>query len=404
MFFAGLLPDSHSFAVTYQCKNCLLTRRIVSSMDASVIAQRQLRLTNKLKESGFDTLVLTPGPLLHYLTGLNLGGMERPIAAMFSVGTEPVFVLPQLEKEQLSSVKFQFECFEYGENPVEWQFSFDQAAAYCGVFDKKIGIESRQMRVFVLRHLQESAWTTKFLDATHVIDDFRSIKEPFEIDAIAKAVEVAEAALQNTLQKVQPGMTEQEIASILYRSLLDAGSSNAIPFQPIVASGPNSANPHATPSTRKIQNGDILLVDWGANVNGYCSDLTRVFAVGKVDKELTNIADVVHRANTAARTAAGPGVLASDVDKAARSVISDSGFANYFTHRTGHGFGLDVHEYPYIRNDADVELKPGMTFTIEPGIYLPGRGGVRIEDDVCITEDGCVSISTMERSLVPLGE
>lgn len=372
-------------------------------MDASVIAQRQIRLVKTLKESGFETLVITPGPLMTYLTGLNLGGMERPIVAMFSVGTEPVFVLPQLEKEQLSSVKFEYECFEYGENPVEWQFSFDQAAAYCGVFDKKIGIESQQMRVFVLRHLQESAWTTKFLDATHVIDSFRSIKEPFEIESIRKAVDVAENALRKTIGSFKTGMTEQEVAGELFVNLLQNGSSSAIPFQPIVASGPNSANPHAVPSDRKINEGDLLLIDWGANVDGYCSDLTRVFAVGKVDKELINIADVVHRANTAARSVAGPGVLASEVDKAARTVISDSGFARYFTHRTGHGFGLAVHEFPYIRSDADVELKPGMTFTIEPGIYLPGRGGVRIEDDVYITDDGCESLSSAERSLVPVG-
>ena len=372
-------------------------------MDAGVIARRQQELAQRLKNSGFETLVVTPGPLLHYLTGLNLGAMERPIAVFFSVGTEPVFVLPQLEKEQLASLSFEYECFEYGENPVEWQFSFDQAAAYCSVFDKKIGIEAGQMRVFVLRHLQESAWTTKFLDATHVIDDLRSVKTDSEIDSMRAAVLAAEKALAETVKSVTIGQTEKEIASRLFVNLLKYGSSTQLPFQPIVAGGPNSANPHATPSDRLLQKGDVLLVDWGASVNGYFSDLTRVFSIGEPDKEMSNVADVVRRANEAATNVAGPGVLASDVDKAARAVISDSGFAQYFTHRTGHGIGLAVHEYPYIRNDADVELKPGMTFTIEPGIYLPGRGGVRIEDDVVITEGGCESLSTMDRSFTTIG-
>jgi Xaa-Pro dipeptidase len=143
----------------------------------------------------------------------------------------------------------------------------------------------------------------------------------------------------------------------------------------------------------------LLIIDWGANVGGYFSDLTRTFAVGEPDAEMKKIAQIVEQANTAAREIAAPGVAAQDVDLAARRVIESAGYGQYFIHRTGHGLGLDVHEGPYIRSGNSDILKPGMTFTIEPGIYLPGRGGVRIEDNVVITDQGLQSLSNFPREL-----
>ena len=370
----------------------------------SVFNKRQERLETAMKREGYDSIVLTPGPLLHYLTGLSLGISERPIVAFFSTSVEPVFVLPTLEKEQLTSLPFRYECFNYGENPSEWQFSFDQAAAYCSIFDRSIGIEPQAMRVFVLNHLRESAWTTKFSDAKAVLEEFRSRKDDDELSKMRKAVKIAEDALRQTIRDTEAGQTEIEIASRLFSNLLTHGSAGPLPFSPIVAGGPNSANPHATPGQRKIQNGDILLVDWGASNENYCSDLTRVFSVGEPEAEMKKVAEVVLKANEAALKRAAPGVAVSAIDIAARSVIEDAGYGEYFTHRTGHGLGLAVHEPPYIRSSADTILEPGMTFTIEPGIYLSGKGGVRIEDDILVTESGAESLSTMERRLTNIGE
>ena len=173
---------------------------------------------------------------------------------------------------------------------------------------------------------------------------------------------------------------------------------------PIIASGPNSANPHATPTDRRLAKGDMLVIDWGANVGGYFSDLTRTFSIGGPEAEMAKIAQIVLEANESARMEAGPGVPAQDVDRAARRVIDQAGYGEYFTHRTGHGLGMEGHEEPYIREGIHAPLKPGMTFTIEPGIYLPGRGGVRIEDDVVITENGLHSFSDMPRALRVLGD
>jgi Xaa-Pro dipeptidase len=180
------------------------------------------------------------------------------------------------------------------------------------------------------------------------------------------------------------------------------GSDSEMPFSPIVATAPNSANPHAFPGDRQLAPGDILILDWGASVHGYLSDLTRTYAIEDVDPELENISSIVAQANAAAREFAAPGVTAGEVDRAARRVIESAGYGDYFIHRTGHGLGLESHEEPYISAGNSMELEPGMTFTIEPGIYLPGRGGVRIEDDVVITNEGSESLSDLPRDLARL--
>ena len=198
-------------------------------------------------------------------------------------------------------------------------------------------------------------------------------------------------------------MTEKELASELVVQLLRHGSDSEMPFAPIVSGGPNSANPHASPTDRKLQIGDLLVVDWGATYEGYISDLTRTFAVGEVDVEYRKIHHVVQEANAAGRAAAKPGVPCADVDKAARGVIEKAGYAMYFTHRTGHGIGMEGHEEPYMRGDNMQLLEPGMAFTVEPGIYWPGRNGVRIEDNVVITETGADVLSDMPREICVVG-
>ena len=172
-----------------------------------------------------------------------------------------------------------------------------------------------------------------------------------------------------------------------------------MPFAPIVSGGPNGANPHASPSERKFQAGDLLVVDWGAAYRGYISDLTRTFAVGEVEAEFQKIHKIVQEANAAGRAAGKPGVPCAAVDKAAREVIEKSGYGPYFTHRTGHGIGMEGHEEPYMRSDNMQILEPGMAYTVEPGIYLPGRNGVRIEDDMVVTATGAESLSDMEREI-----
>jgi Xaa-Pro dipeptidase len=232
-----------------------------------------------------------------------------------------------------------------------------------------------------------------------VISALRLVKDEVEVKSIRHAVEVAERALQATLSLFLVGMTERELAAELVMQLLRAGSESEFPFSPIVASGPNSAIPHATPTDRAIQAGDLLIMDWGAKIDGYVSDITRTFAIGDIDPEFAQIYRIVTQANAAGRDAIRPEITCGEIDHAAREIIEAAKFGDYFLHRTGHGIGMEGHEPPYIQAGSDQRLIPGMTFTVEPGIYLPDRGGVRIEDDMLVTEDGGVSLTTYPREL-----
>jgi Xaa-Pro dipeptidase len=185
---------------------------------------------------------------------------------------------------------------------------------------------------------------------------------------------------------------------------LKAGSEPELPFNPIIAFGPQAANPHAVPSDYALQQGDVVLIDWGANHQGYFSDLTRTFTYGAPSDEVRTIARLVGEANQAGRDACKPKVPIGTVDAATRAVITQGGYGAQFVHRTGHGLGLEVHEAPWVRDDNEQLMEPGMTFTVEPGIYINGVAGVRIEDDVVITPDGHRSLSTLPREVIDLSQ
>jgi Xaa-Pro dipeptidase len=310
-------------------------------------------------------------------------------------------VLPDFEKAK-TAVMPELRVVTYGEDPGLWQDSFNQAAKLLGSL-KRIGVEGLRLRVMELDYLKGAFPSAKFEQAESLIGQLRMRKDEAEIDAMQKAVHVAEAALEATVAQVKIGMTEREISGMLIQNLYTHGCDPELPFLPIIAAGANSANPHATVSDRKVQKGDLLLFDWGANVGGYFSDLTRTFAVGEISEEFKRIYEVVKLANQAGREAGKPGALCSAVDEGARDAIEDSGYGQYFTHRTGHGLGLEPHEEPYMRAGNSMKLEPGMTFTVEPGIYLDGRGGVRIEDNVVITANGARTLSSFPRDLRVIG-
>jgi Xaa-Pro dipeptidase len=364
---------------------------------------RLKKLNQLLQSSNLHALALNPSPSLVYLTGLHFHLMERPVVAFFKADEVPVLVLPELEMLKVEGLPFKLRVFPYGENPAEWETVFQEAGQSLGLQGSRIGVEPLHMRILEFCKVISIVGEMECPDATDMVGHMRVCKDAEEISAMRKAVRVAQQALEATLPAIQVGTTEKEIAAELVVQLLRHGSQAELPFAPIVSSGPNSANPHASPSDRKLCPGDLLLVDWGAAVDGYISDLTRTFAVGKVDEEYLKIHKVVLEANQAGRAAAMPGVPCADVDSAARRVIENAGYGMFFTHRTGHGIGLEPHEDPYMRGDNMQLLEPGMTFTVEPGIYLPGRNGVRIEDNVLITRDGMDCLSDMPRELQVLG-
>lgn len=361
------------------------------------------RLSASLHASGLDAVILNPGPTLTHLTGLRFHLMERPVVLLFAKDQDPAIVLPELELQKVASLPYKLQVFPYPENPSEWDDAFRRAAEILNLDGKRIGVDPRQLRLLEFRYVKAGAPEADYPDASDVLSSLRLKKEKAEVEAMRRAVQIAQTALEATVPWIKMGMTEKELSSELVVQLLKQGSDSEMPFAPIVSGGPNSANPHASPTERKLQNGDLLVIDWGAAYDGYISDLTRTFAVGKVDAEYEKIHKIVQEANAAGRAAAKPGVPCADVDKATRDVIEKSGYGVYFTHRTGHGIGMEGHEEPYMRGDNMQLLEPGMAFTVEPGIYLPNRNGVRIEDNVVITEDGADVLSDMAREIRVVG-
>ena len=368
-----------------------------------MFAARMNHLIESMSHLQIDVVALNPGPSMFYLTGLPFHLMERPTILLLCAGETPVLVYPQLEAAKLANPPFPIRQVTYGDNPALWSQAFEQAAALIGLDGKNIGVEPTQMRFLELRYLESAARGARFVSAESALAGQRMAKDANEVASMREAVVIAQEALKATLPLLKIGTSEKAIASELVANLLRLGSEPHLPFFPIVSSGPNSANPHASPSDRTLQNGDLLVIDWGAACRGYFSDLTRTFAVGAVEDEFARIANLVMQANIAGRTAARPGIPAGEVDRAARQVIRDGGYAERFTHRTGHGLGMEEHENPYIFAENDLLLAPGMTFTVEPGIYLTGRGGVRIEDNVVITADGAETLSDLPRELIRVG-
>ncbi len=361
------------------------------------------KLNASLSTSDLDAVILNPGPTLTYLSGLHFHLMERPVVLLFAKDQNPAIVLPELELQKVASLPYKLQVFSYPENPSEWDGAFRKAVQALGLDGKRIGVEPRQLRLLEFRHVKNGAPEAEYPDASEVLSGLRLRKDKAEVDAMRRAVKIAQDALEATIPLIRIGMTEKELSSELVVQLLKHGSDSEMPFAPIVSGGPNSANPHASPSERKLQTGDLLVVDWGAAHDGYVSDLTRTFAVGEVEAEYMKIHKIVQDANAAGRAAAKPGVPCANVDKAARDVIEKSGYGKFFTHRTGHGIGMESHEEPYMRGDNMQLLEPGMAFTVEPGIYLPDRNGVRIEDNVVITESGADVLSDMPREMRVVG-
>jgi Xaa-Pro aminopeptidase len=367
------------------------------------MTSRLEKLYTELNKGGFDAVALNPGPTLTYLTGLHFHLMERPVVMLFTSGKMPALILPELELQKVKQIAYPVQAFPYGENPLEWDEAFKKAVKSLGLNGKQIGVEPRAMRLLEFRHIKAGAPEADYPDASTALAALRICKDANEISCMRVAVKIAQDSLEATLPSIIFGMTEKELANELVAQLLKHGSEPEMPFSPIVSGGPNSANPHASPSDRKLQAGDLLVVDWGATYEGYISDLTRTFAVGQVAKEYQKIHKIVQEANAAGRAAGKPGIPCAEVDKAARKVIEDAGYGVYFTHRTGHGIGMESHEDPYMRGDNLQLLELGMAYTVEPGIYLPDRNGVRIEDNLVVTESGVESLSDMPRQIRVVG-
>ncbi|RMF80452.1 MAG: aminopeptidase P family protein [Chloroflexi bacterium] len=349
--------------------------------------------------SGVDAVAIVPGTNMVYFTGLHFHLSERPIVAIFLPDGALHIITPELEVPKLDA-RPDLNAGVFMWNDVEgFEGAFAQAIADLNLTGKTLGVDGMTMRVFESQTFERADASLTISDVSLELIRIRSRKMPDEVAAMQEAVRISEMVLGRMLEWVEPGMTEKQISRRLAEELISNGT-DGLSFEPLVQTGPNSALPHGMPGDRALQENDFLLIDFGGTVNGYPADITRTFCLGTPTDEMQKIYDTVLRANEAAKAVAGPGVPMGAVDKAARDVITEAGYGEYFIHRTGHGLGLDVHEpIPQIAAGVTDTLEPGMAFTIEPGIYVPGLGGVRIEDNVVVTEDGIHVLTSFPRML-----
>lgn len=260
----------------------------------------------------------------------------------------------------------------------------------------RLGIEAASISRALSDQLQDGLKTTALVSTSGWVEQFRAVKDATEIASIRRSIAVNEEAFLAVLSRIHGSMTEREIAFDLENEIRRLGGDRCA-FPPIVGVGERAALPHGRPTSKRIGESPFVLIDWGASVGGYASDLTRVVVTGKPPAKLVEIYDIVLRAQIAAIDCIRPGAEFRTVDQAARQLIADAGFGDCFGHGLGHGFGLQIHEIPFINPTRAGVLEAGMVVTVEPGIYLPGVAGVRIEDDVLVTPDGCERLSRLPR-------
>lgn len=263
---------------------------------------------------------------------------------------------------------------------------------------KVLGFEEEYLTVAELRNYEMNL-DAKLVTKNAQIHGFRSVKEPWELDLMRKAQNITDKAFAEVLGRVKVGMTEKELQAELIYCLLKNGA-DGMSFDPIVVSGPNTSMPHGVAGDRVIQNGDFITLDFGAMYKGYCSDMTRTFAVGFATDEMKTVYETVLQAQLAGIAASKAGVLGKDVDAAARKVITDAGYGSFFGHGYGHSLGMEVHEGPSPSPRGDRPMEENMIASAEPGIYLPGKFGVRIEDVVIFKENGCENITNSPKNLI----
>lgn len=354
------------------------------------------RVHDALARAPFELLVLVPGPNYSYVSGAPNHPSERLNLLVIPRDGRPAALLPALEVGAFEGLDVALYPWRDGEGP---QDALRALVRDLGLDKARLGIEYGQMRYGEAEMLRATAPGARLVPGDGLLTSLRATKDASELAAMRRAIEISERALDATIEVIRPGMSENELAAELRIQLLRAGSQGEA-FDPIISSGARSANPHFGPSEKRLAPGDVIIIDFGGMWEGYPADITRCVALEPVPEEIATIYDLCRAANEAGRAAVAPGVTIETVDAAARTVIERGGYGDRFIHRTGHGLGMEVHEPPYIVAGNGQPLAVGMTFTVEPGIYLPGLGGVRVEDNVVVTETGAESLTSYSRDLI----
>jgi len=355
--------------------------------------RRLAALLGGLTAAHVDALLVTSLANIRYLTGFS------GTSALLFVSPRDTLFITDFRYQTQAAEEIGDAARVLIEGQSLWSGLWQQLAQLPGI--QVIGFESAHLLHRDFQRLMEAGARWQWRPTLDLVETLRERKDPNEVMLIERAAGVAIRALERTLAEVRVGMTELQVAGVLERALRDEGS-EGFPFPSIVATGARSALPHARASTAKIRDGDILLIDFGAEVEGYCADITRTVVVGHATDEQREVYDVVRRANEQASQDIRAGMTGRDADAIARGYIERRGFGELFGHGLGHGVGLEVHEAPRLARTADGPISEGAVVTIEPGVYRPGWGGVRIEDDVVLDAAGPRILTRFTRELIEI--
>jgi len=348
--------------------------------------KRFMKTKNLMNQRNIGSIFLTPSADMYYLTGVWTSPVERLFLCIIPIDEEPMFVVPKLYEEQVKKTSWIENVRTFSDD--------SKITTQLRNIIRELKIKKQKIAItdsLLLKHFkifQQSISNVEFIYTSEFLSQMRMCKSENEIKFMQTASKFAEKALDFIISECRKGKKEFELAALAEFEMRKRGSEGPS-FETIIASGSNSSFPHHLTGRRAIQNGDCIIFDLGAKFDYYCSDITRTVCIGKVSSKIKKIYDLVSRAYQEAISHVHPGISAGSIDKVARKIIDEAGYGEYFIHRTGHGIGIDIHEAPYIHEKNSTKLEAGMTFSIEPGIYIPNRFGVRLEDVVVVTDSGC---------------
>jgi Xaa-Pro aminopeptidase len=353
--------------------------------------ERLSKLRKKLDDGNLDGIIVSKPENLFYMSGFT--------------GGEGVIIITRLVASLVTDFRYAEQAAEQAPdyNIIELEPGVSPYEVCAEILEsdgaKKVGIESHHLTVKAFEELKQHLKAVQPETTDGMVEKLRVVKEECEIDMIKKAQEITDEAFSHILNYIKPGVSEKDLACELEYFVKKNGA-EGMAFDTIVASGPRSSLPHGRASDRRLEVGDFVTVDFGARLSCYCSDMTRTVFLGKPDREQLNIYNIVLEAQKKALSYIKPGIFGKDVDRVARDVIKDRGFGENFGHALGHGVGIEIHEEPRLSSRSETKLEAGMVVTVEPGIYISGYGGVRIEDLVVVTEDGCEDLTKASKDII----
>lgn len=363
------------------------------------VARRALALQGKMAEASVGCALVTDPVNVYYVTGFLCSPFERFLGAVVPANGEPILIVPALEKEHASGQAGVQRVLSYRDDEDPYLL-LARVLGESGV--SALAVEKKHLTILMLERISGAIPGLTVVDASPWLEQLRACKDEGEVELLRKAADLTCCAIADGIAAIEEGASEAETASLLDHRLRCLGADGPA-FGTAVLIGSNSALPHGVPGQRSARPGDLVLFDFGARYRGYCADITRTFAFRDIPPELERVYGAVLAAEQAGIEAVRAGRTVAEVDREARRVLEQAGLGEYFVHRTGHGLGLQPHEYPSLAPGGTARLEPGMVVTVEPGVYLPGVGGIRIEDDVLVTESGPVVLTEYPRELKVIG-